>query len=152
MAVLHDVIDGKSDLLGRLTVKPSALPCQLLGFLILSWHKCFSGSTGTFSVIQHVNVCAGALVTEVTKDAVEAALHKQGTYALQKVLESPCRDAEFVQLGQSLMEKALQLVSGEPGIYVMAKLVDRLVSLVFNLPSGAFFCSYAGCCQFHFWV
>ena len=72
---------------------------------------------------------AGALVMEVAKDAVEAALHKQGTYALQKVLESPCRDSEFVQLGQSLMGKALQLVAGEPGIYVMAKLVDQLVSI-----------------------
>lgn len=66
---------------------------------------------------------------EVTKDAVEAALHKQGTYALQKVLESPCRDVEFVSLGGSLMEKALQLVNGEPGIYVMAKLVDQLVGV-----------------------
>ena len=65
---------------------------------------------------------------EVTKDAVEAALHKQGTYALQKVLEAPCRDSEFVQIGQSLMDKALSLVSGEPGIYVMGRLVERLVS------------------------
>ena len=83
---------------------------------------------------------------EVTKDAVEAALHKQGTYALQKVLESPCRDAEFVQLGQSLMEKALQLVSGEPGIYVMAKLVDQLVGLLSKLPSVAFSLGYFGFC------
>lgn len=99
---------------------------------------------------------------EVTKDAVEAALHKQGTYALQKVLESPCRDAEFVQLGQSLMEKALQLVSGEPGIYVMAKLVDQLVGLVFNILSGAFsvaMVAFASCssgfvqsCEASIWV
>jgi len=45
------------------------------------------------------------------------------------VLESPCRDSEFVQLGKSLMERALDLVGGEPGIYVMAKLVDQLVGL-----------------------
>lgn len=76
---------------------------------------------------------------EVSKDAVEAALHKQGTYALQKVLESPCRDAEFVQLGQSLMEKALQLVSGEPGIYVMAKLVDQLVGPILNMQCNTYF-------------
>ena len=86
-----------------------------------------------------MGVCAGALVMEVSKDAVEAALHKQGTYALQKVLESPCRDAEFVQLGQSLMEKALQLVSGEPGIYVMAKLVDQLVGFVSNMLYNTYF-------------
>ncbi len=65
----------------------------------------------------------------MSNDAVGAALHKQGTYALQKVLESPCRDSEFVQLGKSLMERALDLVGGEPGIYVMAKLVDQLVGL-----------------------
>ena len=65
----------------------------------------------------------------MSNDAVGAALHKQGTYALQKVLESPCRDSEFVQLGKSLMEQALELVGGEPGIYVMAKLVDQLVGL-----------------------
>ena len=73
---------------------------------------------------------AGALVKEVCKDAVEAALHKQGTYALQKVLESPCRDSEFVQLGKSLMERGLELVSGEPGIYVMSKLVEQLVRIM----------------------
>jgi len=67
-------------------------------------------------------------VKEVSNDAVDAALHKQGTYALQKVLESPCRDSEFVQLGKSLMERGLELVSGEPGIYVMSKLVEQLVS------------------------
>ncbi len=65
----------------------------------------------------------------MSNDAVGAALHKQGTYALQKVLESPCRDSEFVQLGKSLMERALELIGGEPGIYVMAKLVDQLVGL-----------------------
>lgn len=93
VAVLKDVIDGKSDLLGT-------------------------------------------LVMEVTKDAVDAALNKQGTYALQKVLESPCRDTEFVSLGGSLMEKALQLVSGEPGIYVMAKLVDQLHKAAKKLPES----------------
>ena len=69
----------------------------------------------------------GLIVKEVAKDAVEAALHKQGTYALQKMLESPCTDAEFALLGTSLMQKALDLVNGEPGIYVMGKLVEQLV-------------------------
>ncbi|DBB07365.1 TPA: hypothetical protein ACH3X3_008852 [Trebouxia sp. C0006] len=78
------------------------------------------------------NDLLGALVKEVSNDAVGAALHKQGTYALQKVLESPCRDSEFVQLGKSLMEQALELVGGEPGIYVMAKLVDQLVKAANN--------------------
>ena len=71
---------------------------------------------------------AGLIVREVAKDAVEAALHKQGTYALQKMLESPCTDKEFVVLGKSLMQKAVELVNGEPGIYVMGKLVEQLVS------------------------
>ena len=70
---------------------------------------------------------AGLIVREVAKDAVEAALHKQGTYALQKMLESPCTDKEFVVLGKSLMQKAVELVNGEPGIYVMGKLVEQLV-------------------------
>ncbi|DBA74033.1 TPA: hypothetical protein ACH3X1_010851 [Trebouxia sp. C0004] len=83
-------------------------------------------------VIAGRNDLLGALVKEVSTDAVGAALHKQGTYALQKVLESPCRDSEFVQLGKSLMERALDLVSGEPGIYVMAKLVDQLVKAANN--------------------
>ena len=84
----------------------------------------------------------GALIKEVSKDAVEAALHKQGTYALQKVLESPCRDSEVVQLGRSLMERALELVSGEPGIYVMSKLVEQLVRSALIAACLFGFCTY----------
>ena len=55
-------------------------------------------------------------------------MHKQGTYALQKVLESPCSASEFVLLGNELLKSGQDLLGGEPGIYVMAKLVEQLVS------------------------
>lgn len=72
---------------------------------------------------------AGTLIREIAKDAVDAAIHKQGTYALQKVLESPCSAAEFVLLGKELLKSGKELLGGEPGIYVMAKLVEQLVSM-----------------------
>lgn len=60
---------------------------------------------------------------------MEAAVHKQGTYALQKVLESPCTASEFVALGNELLKSGRELLGSEPGIYVMAKLVEQLVSV-----------------------
>ena len=68
---------------------------------------------------------------------MEAAIHKQGTYALQKVLESPCSAAEFVLLGRELLKSGKDLLGGEPGIYVMAKLVEQLVSMTV--------CCFASC-------
>lgn len=81
-------------------------------------------------ITDHLNLLtAGTLITEIAKDAVEAAMHKQGTYALQKVLESPCTASEFVALGNELLKSGQELLGGEPGIYVMAKLVEQLVSM-----------------------
>ena len=132
VAVLKDVIEGKSDLLGRLPIPllRAAVNMQCLFLCIFpDLGVCCSCCSAALKDPDMKCVFPGALVMEVTRDAVDAALHKQGTYALQKVLESPCRDSEFVSLGSSLMDKALLLVNGEPGIYVMAKLVDQLVGV-----------------------
>ena len=74
-----------------------------------------------------VQLYAGPLIREIAKVALAAAVHKQGTYALQKVLESPCSAHEYVLVGRELMKSAKDLLTTEPGIYVMAKLVEQLV-------------------------
>ena len=79
-------------------------------------------------ISQRMQLYAGPLIREIAKVALTAAVHKQGTYALQKVLESPCSAHEYVLLGRELMKSAQELLTTEPGIYVMAKLVEQLVS------------------------
>ena len=80
-------------------------------------------------------LCTGILIKAITDVAADAVFSRKSINVLQEVVDAPCRDAEIVQLGTCLMSHCLDLVSSRPGVSVMSKLAEKLVSAIKHISS-----------------